>query len=122
MGLKLLIQCPCIHLFIFIIPCYSVQGVLEHCEESSTADTQRALVKEKCQELLAAGCESPFLLGFLVELLQYQLEEDTMTEKAELISTATDLCVRLSKDIDTVRCRYWDFVSDTITSKHSAQA
>eukprot|EP00090_Calanus_glacialis_P025320 TRINITY_DN3953_c0_g1_i1.p1 TRINITY_DN3953_c0_g1~~TRINITY_DN3953_c0_g1_i1.p1 ORF type:complete len:332 (+),score=113.74 TRINITY_DN3953_c0_g1_i1:37-1032(+) len=99
-----------------------LRGVLEHCEESGTADTQRALVKEKCQELLAAGCESPFLLGFLVELLQYQLEEDTMTEKAELISTATDLCVRLSKDIDTVRCRYWDFVSDTITSKHSAQA
>ena len=99
-----------------------MQGVLEHCEEPSTADSQRALIKDKCQELLAAGCESPYLLGFLVELLQYQLEEDSMTEKAELVSTATGLCSRLSKDIDTVRCRYWDFVSDTITSKHSAQA
>ena len=93
--------------------------MLEHCDDTTTADTQRELVKVKCQELLAAGCDSPYLLGFLVELLQYQLEEQAATGKEELVTTATGLCSRLSKEVDTVRCRYWDFISDTITRKYS---
>jgi len=96
-----------------------LRGVLEHCDEPNTADSQRIFVKSKCEDLLTAGCDSPYLLGFLVELLQYQLEEGGVADKKELISTATGLCTRLSKDVDTVRCRYWDFISDTISRKHS---
>jgi len=95
-----------------------LRGVLEHCDDTEAADTQRVLIKAKCHELLEAGCDSPYLLGFLVELLQYQLEEGSVPEKQELVKTATELCTKLSKEFDTVRCRYWDFVSDTIVRKH----
>jgi len=99
-----------------------LRGVLEHCEEPGTQTSQRSLVKAKCDDLLAGGCDSPYLLGFLVELLQHQLEEDTLSNKEELVSNATELCSRLSKDVDTVRCRYWNFISDTITRNHRTSA
>ena len=98
------------------------QGVLEHCEEPATQASQRSLVKAKCDDLLAGGCDSPYLLGFLVELLQHQLEEDTLPNKEEVVSNATELCNRLSKEADTVRCRYWNFISDTITRNHRTSA
>ena len=100
----------------------SIQGVLEHCDNPETSANQRALVHKRCQELLAAGCDSPYLLGFMVELIQQQLENDPTSDTSSLASSATSLCSRLSLEVDTVRCKYWNFISDTISRKYMASA
>lgn len=99
-----------------------LRGVLEHCDNPETSANQRALVQKRCQELLAAGCDSPYLLGFMVELIQQQLENDPTSDTSSLASSATSLCSRLSLEVDTVRCKYWNFISDTISRKYMASS
>lgn len=96
-----------------------LRGILDHCENSTTGTSQKALVKSKCKELLEEGCDSPYLLGFYVEILQHELEDDKIGNKEEIVSLATSICDRLSKDVDTVRSRYWEFISSRISEKYS---
>merc|ERR1712226_172161 len=97
-----------------------LRGVLEHSTDSEVATAQRSLVEAQCRELLESGCDSPYLLGFLVELLQHKLEgvkEADITER--MVEEATGLCTRLATELDTIRARYWNFISETITRKFS---
>ena len=71
--------------------------------------------------LLAEGCDSPYLLGFLVELIQWRLESEQDDAKvktseiprncqpvfqaSKLVSEAEDLCKRLSCELDVIRAR-----------------
>ena len=84
--------------------------------------------------LLAEGCDSPYLLGFLVELLQWRLEgekDDAQVswklltpesyfikslfdefdewngfKVAKMVSEAEELCERLANELDVIRARY----------------
>ena len=99
------------------------QGVLDHCTDSEAAGEQKALVQVRCQALLDSGCDSPYLLGFLVELLQWRLEAGPRQEvREELVEQATGLCARLAQDLDKIRARYWNFISDTVTKKYGPAA
>jgi len=96
-----------------------LRGVLEHCTDSDCSSTQRALVQSQCQELLESGCDSPYLLGFLVELLQCKLEVEEDAEKVQsMVEDAVGLCDRLATHLDIIRARYWNFISDTIAKKY----
>merc|ERR1712059_196949 len=48
-----------------------LRGVLEHSVDADVTAIQRSLVEARCRNLLETGCDSPYLLGFLVELLQH---------------------------------------------------
>jgi molybdopterin-guanine dinucleotide biosynthesis protein A len=95
-----------------------VQGVLDHCTDAECAAVQRGLVQARCEELLVAGADSPYLLGFMVELVQRRLATgQDPPEAARLVAEAETLCGRLATDLDTIRARYWRFTSDTIVKK-----
>merc|ERR1712107_431488 len=73
----------------------------------------------KKRALLAEGCDSPYLLGFLVELIQWRLEsEQDYAKSSKLVSEAEDLCKRLSCELDVIRARYWTFIQNTISKKY----
>ena len=92
-----------------------LRGVLDHSEGQTLKDD----VRVRCEELLQSGCDSPYLLGFLVELYKQQLEDDSNADKAELVTKVKSLCEQLAQEHDTVRCKYWNFISDSIVKKHS---
>ena len=91
---------------------------MNHCEDQETAEAERALVREKCEELLESDCDSSYLHGFMVELYKQQLEENSANKK-EILEKVSQLCAKLSQEIDTVRCKYWNFISDSIQRKYS---
>jgi len=96
-----------------------LRGCLDHCTDPDTVASQRELVKRRCDAMLEGGCDSPYLLGFMVEILQRRLEEGE-GEKEDLVNKAVQLCGQLSTQYDPVRKRYWDFLSGSITRKHLA--
>jgi len=96
-----------------------LRGVLEHSSDPAVTLSQRALVESECRSLMDSGCDSPYLIGFLVELLQFNLEKEENPDKVqEMVKEAVELCVRLAQDIDSIRARYWAFISDTIVNKY----
>jgi len=99
-----------------------LRGILNHCEDPDCASSQKSLVTTKCEELLDSGCDSPYLLGFLVELYKSRLEDNKEAERENLVKKVTGLCDRLAQDVDVVRCKYWTFISDCVTRKYAAVA
>jgi len=96
-----------------------LRGVLDACTDSECAKEQRELVDNKCRVLLAEGCDSPYLLGFLVELLQWRLEgEKDDAQVSKMVSEAEELCKRLATELDVIRARYWTFIQNTISKKY----
>jgi len=96
-----------------------LRGVLDACTDSEVANEQRELVDTKCRALLAEGCDSPYLLGFLVELLQWRLEgEQDGAQVAKMVAEAEELCKRLAEVVDVIRARYWTFIQNTISKKY----
>ena len=92
---------------------------MDHASDCESQAEQKTLVQTRCEELLEAGCDSPHLLGFLVELLQWRLEQEGEQEQQEArVKRAVGLCTRLASDVDKIRARYWNFISDTITKKY----
>ena len=91
---------------------------MDHCDDSAVAETQKSEVRTKCEELLQSGCDSPYLLGFLVELYKQQLEDDRGADKADLLNKIRSLCETLATEHDKVRCKYWNFIRDSIVKKH----
>ena len=94
------------------------QGVLEAATDAEGALEQRRAVEEQCRGLLAEGCDSPHLLGAMVELLQHRLEGAEEQEVEGLVGEAEQLCGRLAGEVDVIRARYWTFVQDTVTRKY----
>ena len=51
----------------------------------------------KCEELQDSGCDSPYLLGFLVELYKAKLEDSEEGDRVDLVKRVTGLCDRLAQ-------------------------
>ena len=94
------------------------QGILNHCENQETAAAERSLVKKKCEELLESDCDSSYLHGFMVELYKQELD-DPSADRTELLKNITEHCAKLSQEVDVVRCKYWNFISDSIQKKYA---
>jgi len=88
-----------------------LRGVLENCDDISMKKTLVERVKGFCEELLSSGNNSACLLGFMVELLQQDLE-NSKEGREETLSRISDLCHKLATDCDIIRARYWDFVKE----------
>jgi len=97
-----------------------LRGVLENCDDVSIKSSLADRIKGFCEELLAAGNDSPCLLGFMVELLQEELETNK-SGKEEAIERVGTLCGQLANDCDTIRKRYWNHIANC-TRKQYAQS
>ena len=98
-----------------------LQGILNHCESQEVAEAERALVKKKCEDLIDSDCDSSYLHGFMVELYKHQLDDASQNQE-ETLQKITQLCRKLSEELDTVRCKYWKFISDSIQKKYATVA
>lgn len=76
------------------------------------------MVKKKCEELLDSDCDSSYLHGFMVELYKQQLD-DPSADKEEILKKIAQHCVILSEDVDKVRCKYWNFISESLHQKYA---
>ena len=94
---------------------------MNHCETQETALAERARVMKQCEDLLDSDCDSSYLHGFMVELYKHQLE-DASQNQAEILPKITHLCQKLSGELDTVRCKYWNFISDSVQQKYGSVA
>ena len=70
---------------------------MQHCDDPDTASSQRTLVTSRCEVLLDIGFDSPYLLGFLVELYKAKLEDSEEGERVDLVKKVTGLCDRLAQ-------------------------
>lgn len=98
-----------------------LRGILSHCESQEAAAAERALVKKKCEDLIDSDCDSSYLHGFMVELYKHQLDDASQNQE-ETLQKITQLCRKLSEELDTVRCRYWKFISDSAQKKYATVA
>ena len=94
---------------------------MEHSEDEGVAAEERDRVEEWAEQLLAAGCDSPHLLGCLVELAQARLGAG-QGEPAILVPTALAHLTTLATQTDTVRAKYWNFIADSIRRKYPVAA
>jgi len=97
-----------------------LRGVLEHCEDEKTRQELRQHVKKVCEELLDnkdEEKESPSLLGFMVELLQQELEAEKITAETKTLDRIESLCRILATDCDKIRNNYWKFVATNARNK-----
>eukprot|EP00112_Aurelia_sp_Birch-Aquarium-sp1_P014913 Seg3257.2 transcript_id=Seg3257.2/GoldUCD/mRNA.D3Y31 product="Protein farnesyltransferase/geranylgeranyltransferase type-1 subunit alpha" protein_id=Seg3257.2/GoldUCD/D3Y31 len=70
-------------------------------------------------EMLQNKIDSPYLLAFLVDYYEEELERET---KTEFLQQAFELCDRLATDADCIRKNYWCYVGRSLKSKFGAQS
>lgn len=98
-----------------------LRGVLDHCDNEEKKAALRSRVREACEKMLAegGGGDSPCLLGFMVELLQQDLEDG---EQRGELARIQELCHTLATSCDSIRHQYWQYVRDTVTDKYGTPA
>jgi len=100
-----------------------LRGVLEKCEDERNRNAQRRLVREMCETMLTDGSKVPALTGFMVELLQQDLEGCTDPEdRAAALTRLEALCDTLATTCDTIRHKYWNYISTNARSKYAPKA
>ncbi|XP_023322155.1 protein farnesyltransferase/geranylgeranyltransferase type-1 subunit alpha [Eurytemora carolleeae] len=99
-----------------------LRGVLEHCEDDELRGELRSRVQNTCQQLLDKGDESPYLLGFMVELLIQDLENKNLkvSEQTETLKKIESMCTNLATNCDKIRKKYWDYILATVQSKYKS--
>lgn len=70
------------------------------------------------QEMLDNKIDSPFLLAFLVDYYEAQLDQDSNLDH---LDQASQLCDRLANDADCIRKNYWNYISRTLKSKFTTE-
>jgi len=102
-----------------------LRGVLNQCENEDKKKELKSEIRSWCQTRYEEGEKSPYMLGYLVDSLQQDLEElnadgegDTAASKSELIDKLEKLCNYLATDCDKIRNNYWTFILDSAKRKH----
>ncbi|XP_047003628.1 protein farnesyltransferase/geranylgeranyltransferase type-1 subunit alpha [Schistocerca americana] len=93
-----------------------LDGILLHAEQNMA---QQLSLQEFCEELYGAGSRSPYLLAFMVNLLEDQIEQQP-EKRPELLQKALALCDALAKEHDVIRVAYWKYIARVLASKASA--
>ncbi|GFS49497.1 hypothetical protein NPIL_411641 [Nephila pilipes] len=79
--------------------------------------TKLPLVTEFVENLLASGCTSPHLLGFMIDCREEGLLVKTTPEA---LMKTVGLCIQLAKHHDVIRREYWKFIGRNLQSIYSA--
>ncbi|GLG97603.1 Protein farnesyltransferase/ geranylgeranyltransferase type-1 subunit alpha [Gryllus bimaculatus] len=93
-----------------------LRGVLER---SDYGICENSVVKQFCEDLYASGNRSPYLLGFMVEMCEEQIEKGAGDSFYNL-EQAVRLCDSLAKEYDTVRKEYWNYIARCLTNKRNS--
>eukprot|EP00795_Rhopilema_esculentum_P011888 gene11887-2441_t len=75
--------------------------------------------REAVLQMLENNIDSPYLLSFLVDCYEEQLEKEANEDS---LKKAMELCDRLSTDADCIRRSYWDYVGRSLKCKYGAKA
>merc|ERR1711862_298062 len=81
---------------------------------------QFPVIADFCKELYADNIRSPFLLGFLIELAEEELELGCENH-VEILHNAKQLCTDLAEEFDTIRYEYWAYIRDTLQEKYNTE-
>lgn len=73
------------------------------------------LLKDDFEQQLSDGCDSPFLISFLVDFYEENLENDG--KDYEYSKRAIELCDLLGNDVDFIRQEYWNYMKRSIKSR-----
>ncbi|XP_067013573.2 protein farnesyltransferase/geranylgeranyltransferase type-1 subunit alpha [Anabrus simplex] len=90
-----------------------LRGLLAHYEGGLSKVKS---VKQYCEELYSSGNRSPYLLGFLVDMYEEQIERGD-GDRAQNLDEAIKLCEALAKEFDTIRREYWNYIARCLAHK-----
>eukprot|EP00111_Clytia_hemisphaerica_P018017 TCONS_00053331-protein len=76
---------------------------------------QYPALKDDFEKMLCDGMDSPYLLSFLVDYYEEDLENNGVNEIS--FKRAKELCAQLSSDVDVIRKEYWDYMSRSLNSR-----
>lgn len=74
------------------------------------------LLKDDFEDMLSNGCDSPYLISFLVDFYEEDLEKNGRNESTA--KRAVELCTRLAEDVDCIRKEYWNYMKRTLQSRY----
>lgn len=69
-----------------------------------------------CEDLYNSGNRSAFLLALLVDMCDEEITQgsgDVLLARQKGI----DLCKELASNYDTIRCKYWEYMANTLEKK-----
>jgi len=73
------------------------------------------VLKDDFEKELSGGCDSPFLISFLVDFYEEILENDEKNH--EYYKRVIELCNLLADDVDFIRQEYWNYVKRSIENR-----
>ncbi|XP_041476970.1 protein farnesyltransferase/geranylgeranyltransferase type-1 subunit alpha-like [Lytechinus variegatus] len=73
---------------------------------------------QACQDMYDENIRSPFLLAFMVDIYEDQLESKTPPE--DTLFKATQLCDVLIQ-VDAIRLKYWEYIKRSLTLRFGKQ-
>ncbi|XP_017782236.1 PREDICTED: protein farnesyltransferase/geranylgeranyltransferase type-1 subunit alpha [Nicrophorus vespilloides] len=74
-----------------------------------------------CEDLYMSGNRSPFLLALIVDMCDERISNKAEDDKYNL-KRASELCHELATTVDPIRCRYWEYMSTTISKKAGCES
>ncbi|XP_065157833.1 protein farnesyltransferase/geranylgeranyltransferase type-1 subunit alpha [Atheta coriaria] len=77
-------------------------------------------VTDFCEKLYASGNRSPFLLALIVDMCDEQIVSGSGDARYTL-ERAKQLCSDLATEYDTIRCKYWEYMANTIEKKSKGE-
>lgn len=73
-------------------------------------------LKDTMFRWLEDGIDSPYLLSFVIDIYEEELESGTASSKT--LSKAQELCDKLATDVDCIRKEYWNYICRSLATKH----
>eukprot|EP00057_Strongylocentrotus_purpuratus_P031275 XP_784125.3 PREDICTED: protein farnesyltransferase/geranylgeranyltransferase type-1 subunit alpha [Strongylocentrotus purpuratus] len=73
---------------------------------------------QTCQDMYSENVRSPFLLSFIIDIYEEQLESKTFPE--DTLLKATQLCDVLIQ-VDAIRLKYWEYIKRSLTLRFGKQ-
>eukprot|EP00794_Sanderia_malayensis_P005668 gene5668-6364_t len=90
----------------------------QHALKASGGLLKRPNFMKAVFDMLEKKIDSPYLLGFLVDYYEAELEIEA---RMETLESALQLCERLANDADSMRKNYWNYISRTLKTKFGSQ-
>jgi len=75
------------------------------------------ILKDDFELMLSKGCDSPYLLSFLVDFYDETMEKNGKNQ--EYFEKALKLCDLLVTEVDCIRKEYWLYIKRTFENKYS---
>uniref|UniRef100_A0A8C4R9X4 Protein farnesyltransferase/geranylgeranyltransferase type-1 subunit alpha n=1 Tax=Eptatretus burgeri TaxID=7764 RepID=A0A8C4R9X4_EPTBU len=74
-------------------------------------------LEEQVKKVNNTGGKSSYLLGFLVDLYEDQLESECCTDCEQTLQQALQLCKELAEVVDIIRSEYWMYISRSLLQR-----